>query len=199
MKFDELQERLKKLGVAISERTLNSWREAGFLTGPKLIEKPRRSRGRPAGKQDEKTPGPSYEWPPETLEEAAAVWALKNSDIYRRRPDPNTILRVKHKAKELHERYTVTLDLKDLPGDEYRKDVTPNGVTGTFFFSYDLHPLLVLWIAAVEKVRHNIPINENRLVTFCWVKEEVQGETKLAFRGVELEESDENELKISLA
>lgn len=197
MKFKELRQRLKKLGVDVTDRTLISWREAGFITGPTLEEKPPRRPGRKKADYVKK-PGPNYKWPSETLKEAAAVWALKNSDIYLRRPDPETILRAKHKATELHKRYTVTLDLESLPGDEYRTDVTPNGETRTFLHSYDLQSLIVVWITAVEKVRHNVPIREDRKVTFDWARETVQGEANLMFRGVRLEESDSNDLDLFL-
>jgi hypothetical protein len=128
----------------------------------------------------------------------AAVWALRNSDIYKRRPDPATILRVKHEAAKLHERYTITLDLESLPGDEYRTDITPNGETRTFLHSYDMQSLIIVWITAVEKVRHNIPIQNNRLVAFCWMRETIAGKPKLTFKGVKLEESEENELHLFL-
>ena len=126
------------------------------------------------------------------------MWALRNSDIYQRRHDPENILRAKHKATELHERYTVTLNLESLPGDEYRTDVTPNGETRTFLHSFDLQSLIVVWITTVEKVRHNVPIREDREVTFDWARETLQGEAKLTFRWVRLEESDSNDLHLFL-
>ncbi|MGZ4881897.1 MAG: hypothetical protein ACXV7G_12705 [Halobacteriota archaeon] len=199
MKFSELQRRLKHLGVNIDERTFNNWRKEGFITGPEYIPKRRRPRGRPSAKKDIKIPGPSFEWPIETSEEVAAVWALKEAKLYRTSPDPKTILRVKHKAKELHNLYTKNLNLSNLPGDEYRKDITPDGEDRTFFHSYDLQPLLVLWIVTTEKVRHNIPLQEKRLVTFHWVRETVEGRSKLVFHGVTLEESSKDEMRLNLS
>jgi hypothetical protein len=184
MEFEELQVRLRQIDVVVKDGTLRRWATTKLIAGPERFSK--------SGTQ-----GQFWDWPEEAVEDAAAVWALKNLDTYWANPNHNAIRRVKHKAKELHELYTKHLTLDKLAGDEYRKDVTPKGETGTFFHSYDLHPLLIIWITTIEKVRHKVAIKENRLVTFCWVKEKVQGETKLAFHGVKLGESDKNELKIS--
>ena len=186
MEFEELQVRLRQIGVVVKDGTLRRWATTKLIAGPERFSKPG-------------TQGQFRDWPEEAVEDAAAVWALKNLDTYWANPNHDTIRRVKHKAKELHELYTKHLTLDKLPGDEYRNDVTPKGEAGTFVHSYDLHPLIVLWITSVEKARHKVAIKENRSVTFCWKREEVQGQPKLTFRGAKLEESDKNELHISLS
>jgi len=186
MEFEELQVRLRQVGVVVKDGTLRRWATTDLIDGPKRFSKQRRR-------------GQFWDWPEQSVEDAAAVWALKNLDTYWANPNHDTIRRVKNKAKELHELYTRHLTLDKLQGDEYRKDVTPEGETGTFVHSYDLHPLIILWIITVEKVRHKAAVEEKRLLTFCWMKQTVQGQAKLTFRGVKLEKSDQNELKLFLS
>lgn len=183
MNFQELQSRLNQLGIVIKDKTLSRWATTKLITGPVRDPNPDRR-------------GARWIWPEEAVEDAAAVWALWHLETYRTRPSRETIERVKCEAKELHEKYTTSLRLDGLPSDEFRRAYDTKGEKGTYLLSYGLHPLVILWTTTIEKVRHNVSIREHRKVTFDWARETAQGEAKLTFRGVRLEESDSNDLDL---
>ena len=185
MNFREVQLRLNQLGVVIKDGTLKRWATVKLIAGPVRDSQPGRR-------------GARWIWPEEAIEDAAAVWALWHLETYLARHSRETIERVKYEAKELHQKYTDNLRLEGLPGDEFRKAYDPKGVKGTYLLSYMLHPLVILWITSIEKVRHNVPIRQNRKVIFDWAKETVHGEAKLTFYGVRLEESNSNEVALLL-
>ncbi len=106
MDTKELTEQLDKLGITISASRLQSWSRDGFIPRYESYyqEKPKKKRGRPSKdakererKQElnndwaqtivgivgakeremkQKPPGRYSYWPPETLEQAAAIWAV---------------------------------------------------------------------------------------------------------------------------
>ena len=71
---------------------------------------------------------------------------------------------------------------------------------GTYAHSYDLHPLIILWICAVEKVRyikkegtrHDIRIDTPVRVSFDWAATERGPQ----FRGTHIEEAEKDTITI---
>jgi GNAT superfamily N-acetyltransferase len=184
VEFQKLQLRLRELGVDVPDDTVRRWATTKLITGPTRYSK--------SGQR-----GQFRDWPEESVEEAAAVWALKNLDTYLgASPNHDTIRRVRHLASEIHHRLTKETVLGSSLESilHIKKDVTPKGEKRDFICSYDLHPLIELWIASIEKVRHKIPISEPRRVIFLWLH--FLGDGKCTFRDVALEESAKLELSL---
>jgi len=200
-----LQKRLKGLGVDIPDRTLRHYVSKGIVTGPKHESKKTQKRtGRPIsaykqGANDDAfakgRPGRFYNWPEVAVEQAAAAWAVQNLDTYREPHTLDTVLRTKHQAQELHEMFTTNMDL-DQFNRVYQRDFNPKGEPGPYLISYEKHPLLTLWITALEKARHKKLITKPCNVIFDVAIEGsmADGTFRSAFRGVRFEDSDQDAL-----
>jgi hypothetical protein len=187
MDFYELQSRLREVEVDIEDGTLRRWAANKLISGPKRDPKP--------GRQ-----GAKWEWPKKAVEEAAAVWALRHlkSDRFYSAPSLDTIKRVKFEAMVSH---------KDFKNDIIssfqtlgQKSFDPQGQAGSYLGGYDLHPFIVTWIAAIEKVRHKKSVREPVKVIFNWsqhvVHENGNESFQLKYDGVIFEPSDEDHVMV---
>jgi hypothetical protein len=70
----------------------------------------------------------------------------------------------------------------------------PDGRRGTVFGGWDLHSLVITWIASLEKVRHDKSLFEPMIVSFNWnwhvVGEDGRESLIMKFDGVTFEPSD---------
>jgi len=201
-----LIKRLHRLGINdISEDALQKWAYHGLIPRSEPVEKYR-------------GPGHSTEYPEQTVEEAAAVWYIRKALGERNTPWKD-VKRARHVAKEYHKALMTDFDACN---KFWRSDVSPTpspialslseesqqhfvhedgtGV-GTYTHSYDLHPLIVLWICTVEKVkyirkekggRHNILIDTPVRVSFDWAATE----GGLQFRGTHAEKAKQDTVTI---
>ena len=184
MDHDEFTNRLKAVGLGPKElprSTLRNWAREGLIPRPTPYSKP--------GKQ-----GRYRNWPEEAVEQAAAVWALRNlkSDRFLSRPPSNTIKRVKFEATDTYETFENDADFHH---KIHNRSFDPEGKEGYYLKSYDLHPFIVTWIATIEKVRHKMSVNEPANVIFDWKSHLVrEGEFELRYDGVTVEPSDYNRI-----
>jgi len=116
MNYKELQKRLRRLGISISEGTLRRWASAGLVPRPTTFFKRRKGTpGRPPKtlKFEQPSRGRFTDWPEDVVEQAAAIWAIRNKLQYTRdaatatslgrRNVPSEIARrVKEEATNLH-------------------------------------------------------------------------------------------------
>ncbi|MGZ4883652.1 MAG: MerR family transcriptional regulator [Halobacteriota archaeon] len=170
MDITAVTDRLRALGVTIPTGTLRRWAAEGLISAPTRTQNPH-GRGRLS------------DWPEPVVEEAAACWALRHLNTTWAVPSNDNIKRVRSLAHKLYE----------TPTDILTAVVRPDGTRGVCFFSYELHPLIVLWATTVEKARHGWPILKPACVTFEWTIEgtPLEGTLKTTLVRVRLEESDD--------
>lgn len=122
--------------------------------------------------------GKTSEWPPETVEEAAAVWTVRDlskklaatGDRKRKRLSTKEIREIDKHARKVFASPHMTYELGNI------KVTTPNP---TFIYNFQalepqivddaaLNILVISWIAAKEKAQRNIKISEHVRVIFNW-------------------------------
>lgn len=197
MDVKELRERLQKIGVDISERTIRRWGEKG------LIEDHRRNlfkRGR----------GHAADWPEVALQETCAVWAVRHSYSYEPRVLTNKILtnekirEIKKEAKRVYEYpfayYDLAYDVK-LTGPNPSTIYSHDALTLKVVDDNELDALVKIWIAALEKAKRGKVICKPKKVVFHWrsiIKPsdtiETSGKWTFTLHDVVLEEADRDEL-----
>ncbi len=172
MDVDAVIDNLRALGITIPAGTLRRWAAEGLISGPKRSQNPH-GRGRLS------------DWPEASVEEAAACWALRHLNTVWAVPSNDNIKRVRSFAHRLYE----------TPIGIMAGAVKPDGTRGMCFFSYELHPLIVLWATTVEKARHGWPILRPARVTFEWTIEGTprEGTFKKKLVDVNLEKSDDDQ------
>jgi hypothetical protein len=193
---------LEKLGVTADIITLQKWSKQGLIpayeTGhqhkqmkrgrPKNTEKSKKGRMKKAEDriQQKGRPGLRSKWPPETVEEATAVWAVKycNRDykgnvIPPKAVTPETIGKVQRIARDMrsspHPLYKIKERMIDSrwPDDPF----TYKDLEMKLDRDDRLHRLAVTYIAAVEKARRGISVEEPKRVVLKrylrnrWLKE----------------------------
>lgn len=175
MNIEEIITRLHTLGVDIPPGTLRRWAAEGLISAPQRTQNPH-GRGRLS------------DWPETTVEEAAACWALRHFNTRWATPTVDAIKRTRRLVGKLRE----------TPFDILKAGLKPDGNRAMFFFSYELHPLIVLWVTTVEKARHGWPIQKPAQVTFAWTIEGTPqaGTLKHTLVGVTLEAADRDVLQI---
>jgi len=195
VRIDEVEKRLRSLGITEAELPINTVRR---WSAAKLLPKPESIYHAPEG-----GPGRYGEWPPETVEQAAAIHMARNS------LETATIKRVKltmlKEAKRLVDGFYAFVDEFNRTGDPQvllkfdtlQKEVElPDGKRGVVFGGWDFNTLVVTWIATLEKVRHNQPLFEPKTVRFSWnwhvVREFGLEDLKIMYDGVTFESSDED-------
>lgn len=195
MRIDEVEKRLRALGIKEADLPINTVRR---WSSENLLPKPRSIYHAPEG-----GPGRYGEWPPETVEQAAAIHMARSS------LQTATIKRVKlttlKEAKRLVDAFYAFVDEFNqtddpqvlLKFDTLQKDVElPDGKHGVVFGGWDLNTLVVTWIATLEKVRHGKPLFEPKTVQFSWnwhmVCELGREDLKMNYDGVTFESSPED-------
>lgn len=182
MEHKEFTKRLIKVGLTpkkLPRSTLRNWARDGLIPGPKAYSK-------------EGERGRFRNWPEEAVEEAAAVWALRNLklDRFLSRPTSNMVKLVKLEAKAIHERFKTDVDF---PEKIHDRGFNLEGKEGFYLKSYDLHAFIVTWIATIEKVRHNKSVIEPANVIFNWERRHVgSGKFEFQYKDVTFEPSDCN-------
>jgi hypothetical protein len=170
MDIYELVERLKKLAINIPKKTLIRW---AYTEG--IIQKPERHKDK-RGK-NEIGRGKKSDWSTKALEEAAAVWAVREAcrtqkicHAQKKRLSPDEIRVIKSAAAVLDERPYAIYTLPSVTGPLLKQHLDPKKIKMTFVSdNYDglylfpgkdkldkakcLNELVVTWVAAREKVR----------------------------------------------
>jgi len=157
MDHDELTERLSEVGLGpkdLPRSTLRNWAREGLIP-----------RSTPYSKLGRR--GRFRNWPEETVEEAAAVWALRNPkrDRFYAKPTLDTIRRVRSEATWVHKKFkTDPVHQKGV----YQEFYNTRGERHSYLRSYDLHDFIVTWIVTIEKVRRKKSVHEPANVIFNW-------------------------------
>jgi hypothetical protein len=192
VRIDEVEKRLRSLGITEAELPINTVRR---WSAAKLLPKPESIYHAPEG-----GPGRYGEWPPETVEQAAAIHMARNS------LETATIKRVKltmlKEAKRLVDAFYAFVEEFNRTGDPQvllkfdtlQKEVElPDGKRGVVLGGWDLNTLVVTWIATLEKVRHREPLFEPKTVRFSWnwhvVRELGRDDLQMKYDGVTFESS----------
>ncbi len=185
MDHEDLTKVLDEVGLGpkkLPRSTLRNWARDGLVPKPTPYSKP--------GKQ-----GRYRNWKQETVEEAAAVWVIRNlpNDEFWSPPSINTIKRIKHEANKVSEK--LRSDPKSYK-DVFRQQHDPKGDEFSYIISYDLHPFIVSWITTVEKVKKRKSVHGPAKVIFDWnhhlIFENGDESSELKFDGVKLEPSNQN-------
>ena len=198
MSLDDLHSRLLAIGVDIPKDTLKGW----TYRSPPIITPPiRYKHGKGSGKK-----GRAVEWSNESLAEAAAVWAVRNSPRIAHPPSLRLIPFIEHTVLNIYNEPLAGYDFQS-PG--LGKEVTYKSIT--LELPYPQHPelegkqpwiewqeLLTTWIAAKEKAKEGIPLKEPRQVRFHWSAVEKGEGLDYTLEDVTLEpsESDHDEITI---
>jgi hypothetical protein len=164
----EVLARLYALGLDIKLSTLKRWAYEG------LIEKPQRYKKGKGGKK-----GRAVKWSMRAVEEACAVWAVRNSNITKVPPSKSRIEEVKHEVERVY-RYPAAIyilrrlvksplkrDDDDSPSDVFTV-LNTDKVTMKLVDDDEMHKLITAWITAIEKARKGWPIPEPVKVIFHW-------------------------------
>ena len=175
MNIEAITQKLRALGVTVPAGTIRRWSAEGLVPAPQRVQNP-------AGR------GRLSDWPEATVEEAAAVWALRHLNTKVAAPTVDVITRVKRLVPQVY----------DAPWELRAWAITPDGRRGIYLASAELHPHLVLWVITLEKVRHGWPIVKPARLTVVWIRGVNPDGTRLMrFEGMALEEADENGLRIT--
>jgi hypothetical protein len=165
--FRELLARLKELDVTVPPGTIRRWVTEGHITPPA-----RRPKSKGEG------PGTVSDWSQQTLEEIAAIWAVKRYGSGRR----NLHMSIKqakawaaffyqdpigweHKKQRLYENFygkgKVIESILARDGDD------PDLRLGEAVFRMDLFDFTE-WVAAIEKVRHGWRLSDHGYCDFVF-------------------------------
>jgi|GEM_PF-581008 hypothetical protein len=199
MDLEDLQSKLRELGVDIPQNTLKRWGYDG------LIPRPERYKHGKGSKQK----GRAASWSEDALTEAAAIWAIRNGKIIKMALLRKLIPYIKHSALHVYEypmavyalpvadpnrptqRATYRSIIMTLPYDHYRDLEIPQPDQATW------HSLLTTWIAAKEKAKRGCPINEKVQVILHWSsrkKDEQSWTFDLSSISLAKSESDNDEI-----
>jgi hypothetical protein len=222
MNRSKLEERLKELGAPIPRGTLQRWAGEGIVPSPVTYYKKRTKVGRPTeGKQGKA--GRFKYWLARTVEEAAAVWAIRNLSLI---AAPGTLapLNAKKGKKQVHTdvvrcvqrrgRFVEMLLATDCKkaASLFRSCLWPksspsaqdleNYLAQTRLTERKIHPLVPTWLLSLEKARNEIKLSKQACLLYKWVIEE-NGKSsykgkfvrELASKGIELEVTHLNPAK----
>jgi hypothetical protein len=190
MDHDEFSDRLSEIGLSpkdLPRSTLRNWAREGLIPGPSPYSKKGRS-------------GRFRNWPQEAVEEAAAVWALRNleSGWFLSPPPSDTVKRIKFEADSIHNKLKNDINFCRHFAE---KSFDPEGRVGYYLKSYDLHPYIVTRISTIEKVRHTKSVRETAKVVFLWnehsLNENGEEPFEWKFNRVIFESSNANHVVVS--
>jgi len=177
LNISELLERLKSVGVDISERTLRQWAYDDLITRPDPpLPKEPKSRGRPSFKKQEKEreigrgSGQGFkEWSEQSFEDAIAVWMIRHPSSGLENGETisnDSIKSIRHEAKDLHEMLINYVD-------DAHHYFFMHTETDKYAFDNDrlkdVDPSIVSWITVVEKLRHGILLDIPVRAVFEWI------------------------------
>jgi len=203
----EVVKELQKLvGVKIPEGTIRQWVHQELISGPKSYGLNSRR-------------GCFYNWPWETVTEAAVIYTLRHAEIPwartikgRGRVTTARLLATKKIADRYYtaiNEFSETGDLAVFLEKYYSLNnpapsfFLPPGVKGVMFGGADLQPLVVYWIVTLEKVRHNKPLSEPIRVIFNvkshFIDENGNELWRPVYDGITFESSDDNLVKVLLS
>ncbi len=175
MNIESVKDKLRALGVTIPTGTIRRWSAEGLIPPPLRVQNPD---GR----------GWLSDWPEATVEEAAAVWAVRHLNTKVAAPTVDVIKEVKRLVPQVYE----------APWELRTWAVAPDGKRGIYLGSAELHPHLLLWVITIEKVRRNWPIVKPARVTVILTREvNPDGTRSNRFEGIALESANENGLRIT--
>ncbi len=183
-----LHERLSALEITIPEGTLRRWVHEGIIPGPKSKHK---GKGGGAGRFSD--------WPEDTVERAAVVYVLRHSDTKWAKPTAHAILETKKVVDKFYDIIRQSEETSDISIPDRLNALltwveTPDGKRGMMYANYDLHPLVVIWIATLEKIRNNKSLSEHYQATFHWTRRSIETDSgelvRLVYQGVTLALSD---------
>ncbi len=175
MNIESVTDKLRALGLMIPAGTIRRWSAEGLIPPPLRVQNPD---GR----------GWLSDWPEATVEEAAAVWAVRHLNTKVAAPTVDVIKEVKRLVPQVYE----------APWELRTWAVAPDGKRGIYLGSAELHPHLLLWVITIEKVRRNWPIVKPARVTVILTREvNPDGTRSNRFEGIALESANENGLRIT--
>lgn len=189
MDSDELVSQLHNLGFDVPKGTLRRWASEGLIKGPA-----------PVGRKGKR--GRFMSWPSETVEQAAAIYVIR--DCYGPKKKIRSLLAV----KELVDRfYAIVNEFREKEDPQilkkFDKLLEPgklaDGTKGYIYGSPEIHPLFVMYVVTLEKIRGNKPLFEPVKVVFNWNQHLISDEDgkesfKLRYDGVSFKNSAENVL-----
>ncbi|MGZ8884860.1 MAG: hypothetical protein ACXW0U_08125 [Halobacteriota archaeon] len=187
MDSDELVAQLHNLGIDMPKGTLRRWASEGLIKGPT-----------PVGRKG--TRGRFMSWPSETVKQAAAIYVIRGS--YGPKKKIKSLLAV----KELVDRfYSIVNEFRETEDPEvlekfdklYELVQSADGTKGYVYGSSEMHPLFVMYVLTLEKIRGNKPLFEPIEVVFNWNQhlicdEDGRESFKLRYDGVSFKDSVEN-------
>lgn len=183
-----LHKRLSALGITIPEGTLRRWVHEGIVPRPSSLHK---GKGGGAGRFSD--------WPEETVERAAVIYVLRHSDTRWAKPTTQAIIETRKVVDNFYDiiRESEETDDVNLPDSLFALLTwveLSDGNRGMMYASYELHPLVVIWITTLEKIRNNKPLWEHYKATFHWTRRSDETESgeivRLVYQGVTLAKSD---------
>jgi hypothetical protein len=189
MDHKDFTDQLTEVGLdskKLPRSTLRNWAREGLIPGPEPYTK--------KGRQ-----GRFRNWPDEAVEEAAAVWALRNlkAGWFLSPPPSEKVKRIKFEADSIHKKLK---NDEDFSRHFVEKSFDPEGRVGDYLKSYDLHPFIVTRIATIEKVRHIKSVRETAKVVFLWNEHSLNENGEEPFEGkfnrVIFESSNENHVVV---
>jgi hypothetical protein len=207
MDTDELVAELEKiLDVRIPKGTLRRWAWEGLISGPT-----------PYGRKGQRG-GCFYSWPSETVEDAAVIYTLRNSDLpwgetIRGWPTTKNGTEIKTISKKmLLETKKIVKHLYASVNKEEFESADFNDVLllskavkvpkGYMFGSFATHPIFISWVTTLEKIRKNKPLRKPLQVVFNWrfhlVHEGGEESLKLKYDGITVKPSEEETVKVSV-
>jgi len=158
--FEELSSRLEELGIVIPGGTIRRWRWQGLIEGPEARWKgPHGGRGR------------FMEWPERTVEDIAAMWAVRRDGSQALPPSAKRIEQIKSVVQNFYRWPIATYKLPPftLAGPMRGTTLKCSDIKMRFAEDERLHQLVVKWIIAVEKAKRLWPMSEPARVVFHWI------------------------------
>jgi hypothetical protein len=187
MDSDELISQLHELGMDVPKGTLRRWASEGLIKGPE-----------PEGRKGKR--GRFMSWPSKTVEQAAAIYIIRGS--YGPKKKIKSLLAV----KELVDRfYAIVNEFREKENPQVLEKLdtmlkpgkSADGTKGYVYGSSEIHPLFIMYIVTLEKIRGNKPLFEPIKVVFSWNQHLIRDEDgresfKLRYDGVSFKDSAEN-------
>lgn len=163
MNIDDFREKLRDLGVKVTEQVLKNWAYSDHVIEAPELAKPE---DREPGKR-----GKEASWKEEDLPNVAAVYALRHHPTVKYRPMLELVPHIKQAARWPYETPTTGYDISagitsyeqikiSLQGrpDHLRENLSEE----------KWQALLLTWIAAFEKAKRGISIKKPQQICFHW-------------------------------
>jgi hypothetical protein len=215
MKDEELRTRLLQLGADVPLSTLRRWTSEGLIPKPVQYYKPRKRQVGHPKRESEAHPGRFSYWTEESLEAAAAVWAIRHlarptewsedqmllvTETSQKDVSKGDIMRGQEMAHSLHP--LLYTDCKEA-ANRFRAYLWPGGFSSQEedhpkildFGENRLYSLIPLSIHATEKVRHHIALNTPINISYEWA---IREDGSSAWGGMRIERTGAFSGQISL-